>query len=346
MEEGNMGKKFFVSDCEGPISINDNAFELSSHFIDNGEKFFEIISKYDDVLADVLKRPGYNAGGTLKLLVPFLKAFNVNNQNIIDFSRENVNLIPGAIETLNYLNNTMPSFIVSTSYNHYIQALCNVTGFPFTNTYSTKLDMHVIKIEESEKETLKQFQKIIIKDPDFDVLEDIFWNQIPKLISGKLMEMVKPVGGEGKKEAVLDIINKNKFKPSDLFYIGDSITDVQPLRFANENNGVSVSFNGNEYAIKESEIAIIGGNTTITSILADVFNNNSTDTVREFVNAYSEDPLQALKVGYVNQTLADNLMKSELPIVKIVNSNNMKELIKASSNFRRKLRGESIGGLG
>jgi len=341
-----MGKKFFVSDCEGPISINDNAFELSGHFIDDGEKFFEIISKYDDVLADVLKRPGYNAGGTLKLIVPFLKAFNANNQNIIDYSTENVKLIPGARETLKYLNHTMPSFIVSTSYNHYIQALCNLTGFPFNNTYSTTLDMDVIKIEESEKETLKQFKETIINDPDFDVLEDIFWKQIPKLSSGKLMEMVKPVGGEGKKEAVLEIMAKNSFKPSDLFYIGDSITDVQPLRFAKENSGVAVSFNGNEYAIQESEIAIIGGNTTITSIMADIFNNNNTDIVLEFVKAYSENPIQPLKAGYVNQTLTDNLMKSELPIVEIVNSNNIKELITASSNFRRKLRGESIGGLG
>ena len=66
-----LGKKFFVSDCEGPISINDNAFELSSHFIEDGDKFFEIVSRYDDVLADVLKRQGYNAGGTLKLYYPF-----------------------------------------------------------------------------------------------------------------------------------------------------------------------------------------------------------------------------------------------------------------------------------
>ncbi len=55
-------------------------FELSDHFIDDGDKFFEIVSRYDDVLADVLKRQGYNAGGTLKLILPFLKAYGVTNQ--------------------------------------------------------------------------------------------------------------------------------------------------------------------------------------------------------------------------------------------------------------------------
>lgn len=341
-----MGRKFFVSDCEGPISINDNAFELSGHFIDDGEKFFEILSKYDDVLADVLKRPGYNAGGTLKLIVPFLKAFDADNENIINFSTENVHLIDGALETLNYINSNMPSFIVSTSYNHYIQALCNVTGFPINNTYSTELDLDSVEITDSEKETLKQFRSHIIKHPDFEVLEDIFWNKLPKLSSGKMMDNVHPVGGEGKKQAVLDIISKNSFKPSDLFYIGDSITDVQPLSFARENKGISVSFNGNEYAIKESEIAVLAQNTTITSILADIFNSHGTTTVLEFVKQYSENPSKALKSDYVNGYLKDKLSKSELPTVEIVKSDNMEQLIKSSSIIRRKLRGESIGGLG
>ena len=73
-----MGKKFFVSDCEGPISVNDNAFELSGHFIEDGEKFFEIVSRYDDVLADVLKRTGYNAGSTLRLNSAIFKGLRCN----------------------------------------------------------------------------------------------------------------------------------------------------------------------------------------------------------------------------------------------------------------------------
>ncbi len=158
--------------------------------------------------------------------------------------------------------------------------------------------------------------------------------------------MVKPVGGEGKKEAIEDIMVKNNFKPSDLFYIGDSITDVQPLRFARENHGVSVSFNGNEYAMREGEIAVISENTTITSILADIFNRKGTDTVLEFVNTYSENSELALNAEYVNKDLRDMLIEFELPIVEIVTPNNMEKLIKTSSDFRKKLRGESIGGLG
>ena len=55
-----------------------------------------------------------------------------------------------------------------------------------------------------------------------------------------------PIGGEGKKIAVLDIINKFGFENSDIMYVGDSITDVEPLRFAKEQEGLAISFNGNE----------------------------------------------------------------------------------------------------
>ena len=29
-----MNEKFYVTDCEGPLSINDNAYEIADYFID------------------------------------------------------------------------------------------------------------------------------------------------------------------------------------------------------------------------------------------------------------------------------------------------------------------------
>ncbi|MEN6574281.1 hypothetical protein [Methanobacterium aggregans] len=341
-----MGKKFFVSDCEGPISTNDNAFELSGHFIEDGEKFFEIISKYDDVLVDVVKREGYNAGGTLKLITPFLKAYGVDNQTIIDFSAENVMLLKGAVETLKFVSSTMPSFIVSTSYEQYIEALCRRTGFPYENTYSTKLDMDRFNVNPDEAEKLREFKRTIVENPEFEVLDKIFWKNIPSMEIGGIMESVHPVGGEGKKEAIQDIIRRFNLKASDLFYIGDSITDVQPLRFANTNGGISVSFNGNEYALPEAEIAVIADNTAITSVLADVFNRYGTDTVLDFVVSYYKDPETALESGFINPKLAEKVLNNKLPQVEVVNCDNMDRLIDESTKFRKEVRGKAIGGLG
>jgi len=87
-------KRLIFSDCEGPISKNDNAYELCAAFIPDGDKLFANISKYDDVLADVTHKPGYAAGGTLKLILPFFKAFDVSDKPMEDFSAQTSSCSP------------------------------------------------------------------------------------------------------------------------------------------------------------------------------------------------------------------------------------------------------------
>ena len=157
-------KRIFLSDCEGPISKNDNAYEATAHFVPNGDKLFSIISKYDDVLADTVKKPGYNAGDTLKLVLPFLKAYGVSDQALREFSSENLLLIAGTRETLQHVKSLMDSFIVSTSYEHYIKALCDELAFPFENTYCTRLSLDKYGFSDRESERLREFAAEIAPD--------------------------------------------------------------------------------------------------------------------------------------------------------------------------------------
>ena len=48
-----MFEKSFITDCEGPLTLNDNAFELAANFIEDGGELFKILSLYDDYLVDV-----------------------------------------------------------------------------------------------------------------------------------------------------------------------------------------------------------------------------------------------------------------------------------------------------
>lgn len=341
-----MGKKVFISDCEGPISINDNAFELAGHYIEDGEKFFTIISKYDDILVDEVKREGYNAGGTLKLIIPFLKAYGATNKGIVEFSKENVLLVPGAKDTLGYIKEIMPSFIVSTSYSQYIKALCDLIDFPFENTYSTGLDIDEYEISNEDKAKIRKYRETIIKNPDFEVIDRIFWDDILKLPIHNIMKNVNPVGGEGKKEAVLDIISKYGFKNSDIMYIGDSITDVEPLRFAKENNGLAISFNGNEFALKEAEIAVMADNTVMISIIADLFNRSGKEEVINFIKLYIDNPEGAIEHYSINDDLKKMMNTLNLPKIAIITSDNFEGIVNQSKTFRNLVRGEAIGALG
>ena len=38
-----MFEKSFITDCEGPLTLNDNAFELCAHFIEDGDELFKIL---------------------------------------------------------------------------------------------------------------------------------------------------------------------------------------------------------------------------------------------------------------------------------------------------------------
>jgi energy-converting hydrogenase A subunit R len=274
----------------------------------------------------VTKKPDYNAGGTLKFILPFLKAYGATNDNIKSFSQENVLLIPSALDTLQYIYNLLPSFIVSTSYQQYIHALCDSTGFPYENTYSTQLNIDKYTLSSKEKIRLMEIRREIIDNPDLENLDKIFWKELPKMRIGRIIEDVNPIGGEGKKKALKDIISKFQFNASDLVYVGDSITDIQPLKFAHESDGLAISFNGNEYAVKESEIVIMADNTLMISIITDLFNKAGKNGVLEFINTFIDDPQLALYNYPIDPQLTLKFPSMSNSKIGIVNSDNLDEL--------------------
>lgn len=359
-------KNAFISDCEGPISKNDNAFETTSHFVPNGDKLFTVISRYDDVLADVIKRPGYKAGYTLKLIIPFLEAYDVTDHKMREFSAQSLILIPNVRDTLQYVRNIAHTFIVSTSYEHYIKALCQALDFPYENTYCTKVSIDKYDIQEEEKKRLKELAREISQMPIIEIpseaksiadfpeecqitirrLDEIFWKEMANMESGEIFREINPVGGEEKADAVKDAAGRVEVDLSSLMYVGDSITDVEAFQFVKENGGLAVSFNGNQYAVRDAEIAVLSENSVVTAVIADVFCRFGKQDTVDLVENWSRE---GLKRSPVSQTLLDTLFllcPRELPKVKIVTNENMQILAKESREFRKKVRGEAIGRLG
>lgn len=379
-----MVKKVFITDCEGPLTLNDNAYELADEFIEDGGKLFKIISRFDDYLVDDVKLENYHAGDTLKLIVPFYKLAGLTNEKMIKFSRENIYLVDGSDDTLRFANELIDSFIVSTSYGQYIEALCNYIDFPFQNTYHTQLDIgwatnfnqfdkksgnvspttnnsQTIVGDKSPKfiEELKkveEFRKIILEhgdesEDDFNVLYDIFFNEFPKLEINKYIESVKTVGGKGKQIAVEDIVERFGLESGSIIYMGDSITDVEPLQYARDNGGLSVSFNGNEYPLNVAEIAVISDHTIVSSILIDLHSRFDKDYVLDFIRTYSEKgPDEAFGDFEVDYSLIEEFEKvfhnKNAPIIEIISDENREHLLKLSKEMRNNIRGKDIGGLG
>jgi len=365
-EASQTNPRIFVTDCEGPISKNDNAFELASSFLPDGDRFFALVSKYDDVLADVVKKPDYKAGDTLRLIIPFLKAYGATDKRIKDFSDRKVLLVPGAKDTLTFVRQLMPSFIVSTSYEQYISALCTVTGFPFENTYCTCLNMDKYDIPVEETTRLKALGKEIVTLPMIEIpknarsvsefsqrdqetierLDEIFWKELSNMESGKMLLEVNPVGGTEKARAVKDIVKKLGCSFDRVMYVGDSITDAPALRLVRKKGGLAVSFNGNDYSVRESDVTVISGDTTVTSVLAEAFSRLGKEGALRLVNKWSPSGLEKYCAIPELRERMSVLFSGSFPQVERVTDDNMERLMRGSGVFRKTVRGEAIGKLG
>jgi energy-converting hydrogenase A subunit R len=356
----------FVSDCEGPISKNDNALELSENFVPNGDKLFANVSKYDDVLADVLHKQGYSSGSTLKLILPFFKAYSVTDRQMEDFSANNITLISKSQITLQHVQKISNAFIISTSYEHYIRALCNAVSFPFKNTYCTKVSLDKIGISPREKESLREIAQEIAKMQTIDIplkakglndfsdidqslikrMDEIFCIDIPQMFVGKFLSGVVTVGGEQKAIAIRDAAKRLDAGLIDVMYVGDSITDVEAFKLVREHGGLSISFNGNGYAIRSAEVAILSESNLIIAAIADLFCKHGKKQTLTALHSWS---LETLEKNLVDEILLKQLEKMYpecLPKAQIVTAKNMDSLTNESCDFRKKVRGITIGRLG
>jgi energy-converting hydrogenase A subunit R len=348
-----------VFDCEGPITLNDNALELCQFLVPDGGRFFSQISQYDDYLADTAKRSGYKAGNTLKLILPFLKVFGGTDRAVQDYSRNNLLLLPEAVKMVTYLASRTPVFIISTSYEPYIRALCEQIGFSFEQAYCTHVDFDKYPISSEDEKLLRSWTEEILAMPVIDLpasasrfeeldsstresivrLDEIFWREIPRTKIQAILDGVDPVGGEEKAKALRDSLERTGFALSQVMYVGDSITDVQVFDLVRQGGGLTVSFNGNRYALQAAEVACVCGTNLILSALADIFLKHGRERVIELISDWS---MLNLSHADLEPDLLGELGRKyleRLPTVELVTDADRERLIKESEDFRAKIRG-------
>ena len=376
--------RIYVTDCEGPLTKNDNAQEIAARFIPDGAGFFARLSKYDDFLVDVARKPGYNAGDTLRLLPPFLEAFYVSDEDVRAFSAEGVLLVPGAAKALEQIHALLPTFIISTSYTPYLQALCGLIEFPFASVRCTELSLDAWEMPEEEAAWLRGWvprvcERPLIEYPDEGMtaaeghgagsagaaagsgvagaapwrspdealawlsaedretvrqLDRLFWEEMPaRPVSQALSESVRPVGGGRKLAALEQIAAAHGADGADVMYVGDSITDTPPLAAVREWGGVSLSFNGNAYALAAAEFAAASPDAAVAAELAKAFAGGGRGAVEAAVRRW---PKPAEGEPPTGKTRVRVGLTAEEP----------EALAEASAAMRRSVRGERIASLG
>jgi energy-converting hydrogenase A subunit R len=359
--------KQFISGLEGPVTRNENALELCEHYVQRGQRVFSVLSRYDDVLAHVLRRQGYKAGDNLRLVLPFLKAYGVTDNRMHEFSRKHVSIVPGADKTMRFVQELMASFVVSASYEHYVSAVCEEIGFPFDNAYCTRVSLDPIRIDDWEVQILKNLAQEIALMPNIEIpagarslrdfmprdqqtisrLDEIFWQDMSDLSSYRLVQDVNPIGGDEKAASIVDICKKTGVGTEDTMYVGDSVSDVQALALVKRGGGLPVAFNGNEFAVREAEVAVLAENAVVTSILSEAFHRAGRDGVLALVERWDVRSIRAS--GLVHDYLVRELERvfpEKLPVVVRVTHDSVEQLIEEGARLRRTVKGDAVGGLG
>ena len=356
------------TDCEGPLALNDNAFELCRDFIKpQGARFYQQVSRYDDYLAGVAKKPGYKAGDTLKLILPFLKAQGLTNGRIEDYSRKTMRLVPGAVEAYKFLHRrNFPIFEISTSYRQFAATVGQKLGFDRKRIFATELDLDRYRLSAAEAKELRGLQAEIVGAPEIDfpseagdpaelpgpvreaiaTLDRILWKRLPAMEIGALYQEVNPIGGPEKAKAVSDSLTKTGLSLADTIYVGDSITDVEAFEAVRAGGGLAISFNGNHYAVNAAEVVVVSDTAWSIALLAAICQLWGKEGVLEVAAPETraksrslvlpEEVIEPVMMGLTDRLF--NLYLSKGP--------DRDHIAQESAAMRAQLRGEAVAALG
>ena len=254
---------FICFDLEGPLSPQDNAYELMKLF-PNGDRIFEVISRYDDLLT-LEEREDYEPGDTLALIVPFLVLHNISEDDIAHLARQ-ASLTGGAAKLISWLQYKIwRVFCITTTYEQYAMHLTHRLGIYTHNVASTSFPLGKFQatLAKEDYQLLQEAEEnILTLRPVADdtrikqSLDDFFWEKLPATNLGAAIREVKPVGGR-RKVAALNKFTDNYGQPlSNWVVVGDSITDFRMLQAVEGAGGLAIAFNANEYALPYATMSL------------------------------------------------------------------------------------------
>jgi len=254
---------FICFDLEGPLSPQDNAYELMKLFPD-GDKIFEVISRYDDLLT-LEEREDYEPGDTLALIVPFLVLHNISEDNIASLA-SNASLTNGADQLISQLQYSgWKVFCITTTYEQYAIHITHKLGIYTHYVACTPFPLDKLRVtlckEDSElfqqaEEDILTMHPVTNDERIKQSLDDFFWKKLPTTSLGMSIKEVKPVGGRRKVDALNKFADKYEQPLSHWVVVGDSITDFKMLQTVDKEGGLAIAFNANEYALPYSTMSL------------------------------------------------------------------------------------------
>lgn len=338
----------FFTDWEGPWVTTDFAYEIARKILNN-HTFFQRLSQYDDYLSYIVKKKDYEPGDTLKLLAPFIIASDITSQELRDISRRLVNFVPHSRQALDCIN--YRPVVISTSYQQFLEVSAGALGIK-EHLHGTELKLNDYRVDKEDKELVISAVDDIASLPEIKVhsgmgkdelhesseqavewLDNFFWKKLVQTSFKPVLEEVKAVGGKRKRKVVERYMDELNY--SEVVAIGDSISDYAMLDFVRDN-GIAVSFNGNEYALIHSNVAVVSDTAFGEAAVIEAFTKKGADGVIDLIKNRKKEIL--------SPPIAENLSTTGFYWLNDEDVD-LSAVIKESNHMRKRLRG-GAGDLG
>ena len=341
-ELGLFPEKMMACGVRGFLTRGDSLRQLCRRFIPNGDRFLDVLERYDMLTAYVIGRDEAVAGNAAKWALPFLRGCGATDHSVHVCAEESLKVMPGASEAMGYMSKLMPSFITTSTYEQAMLPLEAALDAPLAEAaYSQTLMDHSnfgrmysknirkLAAEISELEIPAKFyalnQETSLDEKDIRIIE--FMDEVlNEKISGpgeSLMESCVIMNSSKKAYRLLDLRRSNNVDLDGTVYIAGDHSDYQTMNLVQESMGLSMAFNGSEYAVRGSNIAVISKSSTVGALLAYLFYDKGIQAVTELAENWSRDALK--EFGFTDRYLADMLLAETTPWpeVYVVNKDNM-----------------------
>ncbi len=359
-EMGLFPDRIFVTNLRGFLIMNNYVRDLCARFIRNGAHLYDVLVRYDELTAYVLGREEATAGDSLKWVVPFLKANGATDHLVNRFGREDMRLMPGAGEAIRYITNLMPSFINTSMYEHGTMEAADALGNPLCDFLGSKMDLDHVQFGRAEarkvREMCEEISSLRIPKVEYELnvpmevdeadvriiktLDTILRERIPELSAMSLMESVTAVTSHKKAYQLLDIRRQTNIDLDATLYIGGDNTDFQAMDLVRDSGGVSIAFNGTDFAVRGSTVAILSKDATVGAVFAGQFYSRGIEAVLELANNWDRKYIK--EAEFPDENVVDRMLAAhprKLPEVYVVDRRNVDEVAARSAQYRKKLLG-------
>ncbi len=329
---------------------------LCERYIRDGGRFYDVLSRYEMVTTYCLSREE-SIGSVAREVIPFLKAGGITDEDAYRFCRENIRLMDGADECRDYLWSQLPSFMATDCYEHEVLVLADITGIPLTSVSCCDTSFDDFGVDRNAARTLRELAatltKLRISDEQYSVTESRYLtpedaalvDMVDHVLEGlqnldiaNRLKTMPAMSASDKAYALLEIIRKSAIGMDDTVVVGTGNSDYQALDLVRDSSGLAIAYNGEEYAVRGSNVAVLGDSPITVAVLANEFYNGGIESVFTMVRNWDRDYLSTH--ACCDRNLMDRFLEKyprTLPKVMLVDRKSAPGIIAESAEYRKKV---------